>query len=189
MLGFLAENQILGGAILGAGGWLANEFFRRRQERRVQRLERLDTQIREFYGPLFAEVTASEAIWQGFGKALWPEHGFDGYGPDNPVTTEEERERWRTWVREVFMPINLRIEKILMEKADLLEGTAYPKSFQDLLAHIAGYKVVMMRWDAGDFSKHTSLNNWPSGIVEDVTEGLSQAQAEQKRLLTGLGLW
>ncbi|MCB1312048.1 MAG: hypothetical protein KDK29_09245 [Sedimentitalea sp.] len=188
-LELLSRFQIFGGVLLAGIGWLANQFFKRRQERRVWRLDRLDAQIRNFHGPLFAEVTASDAIWQAFrdGLALGP-----GAAPDAaraPELSEAQQESWRRCVREVFMPINLRIEKILLEETDLLDGAAYPQSFRDFLAHLAGYKLLLVQWEAGDLSRHVPATPWPERLLADVTEGLARAQEEQQRLRSGLGVW
>jgi hypothetical protein len=87
-------------------------------------------------------------------------------------------------MREVFMPTNLRLEALIVQNADLLDGTTMPKGFQLLLAHVAGYKAVLKSWDQGDFSQHASVIPFPRQELESlVTEVFLGLKREQVALL------
>ena len=82
---------------------------------------------------------------------------------------------------EVFMPINRRMENVIIENAHLIEGKEMPKSFLDLLAHVEVYKAVMKRWEMNDFSEHASYLNFPEEFRNNVYytyESLKHRQME-----------
>jgi hypothetical protein len=82
---------------------------------------------------------------------------------------------------EIFMPINLRMEKAIIENAHLIEGAEIPQEFLAFLAHIEVYKAVIKKWERGDFSEHTAYENFPEQfrpIVAKTYKALKKRQAE-----------
>ena len=156
----------------------------RSDARRTRALERVDRQIGGFLGPLLAELRANDAAWQGFSRAHWPAHGRSSYFTPDAETSDDEAALFRLWVRTVFMPINERIEALILGNAELLNGLDPPRSFSDFLAHVAGYRATMARWDAGDFGQSTSVNNYDAkALLADVEDLYRQALDEQAVLL------
>jgi hypothetical protein len=138
-------------------------------------------QLRNLYGPLFATLVANDAVWSAFVKNYWPKHGKPSFFTDGSATTEEEKKTWRIWMLSVFEPINARIEKIIVGTGDLLEGDELPQVFADALAHIAAYRATYARWKENDFSEHTSVFNYPDGLlahVEKIYKSLKQLQRQ-----------
>ena len=76
---------------------------------RNERLDRIDRQLRELYGPLFALVSASGEAWSGFRRIYRP--GISSYWRSEPAPTEQEAAAWRLWMVEVFMPLNTRMAR------------------------------------------------------------------------------
>ena len=168
--------------LVPALGFLANEFWKRRQEWRALRVARLEAEIRDLYAPLYSDLLASEAIWSGFRGVFWPAHGGQGYDPDSDRTTDDEREAWRRAVVDTFMPINERIEARLLAQAHLIGLSGMPAPFQAFLVHVAGYRVLIGAWSRGDFRRHASLNNFPVEMIDLVRDRLND-RSEKLRLL------
>lgn len=130
-----------------------------RLTRRKERLDRVDRQLRELYGPLYALMESADKSWRAFRVQI--ERPTGSFWDADTPPTEQERAAWRLWMRHVLMPLNLRIEAVLVERADLLEGNEMPASLLDLLAHIAAYKAVLRGWEEGDYSRHISVIDYP----------------------------
>jgi len=154
--------------VLAFCGYIVTFALQRIQANREAQLARINLQLRNLYGPLYSTLKANQAIWDEFAKNLWPKHGEEGYFGDGTNTTEEEKERWRIWMLEVFEPLNARIEKVILENGDLLDGSEFPDILVDTLAHIAAYRALYPKWREGDFSYHTSLIDYPMGLLEAV---------------------
>jgi hypothetical protein len=91
-------------------------------------------------------------------------------------------------MREVFMPINLRVEEVIVGKADLLDEAEMPLPFLHLVAHVAAYKTVIRRWDQNDFTDNVALLPFPrSDLLAFVRNGFAHLKQEQQRLLGELG--
>jgi hypothetical protein len=85
---------------------------------------------------------------------------------------------------EVFMPLNLEMERVVVEKSDLLEESEMPPSLLQLCAHVEAYKTVIKRWENHDFSEHTSVIDFPAReVAEYVGTRFSVLKDEQMRLL------
>ncbi len=97
--------------------------------------------------------------WEAFRSRYKPEGG--SYWDSARPPTEEEGEAWRRWIQQVFMPLNEKMEQLVITKADLLDSPEMPKCLLDLVAHVEAYSVVIAKWNAGDFHEHRSLINFP----------------------------
>ena len=156
-----------------AGYWITY-LNNLRLSQRKERLTRVNRQLAELYGPLFALSNASRTIWNVFTKEYVPYNS-----PEGRVTTET----WRLWISTVFMPINLRMYELVLAKADLLIESTMPKCLLELCAHIAAYQAVMKRWERNDFSEYTPLIAFPSEVEEYARESFQALKAEQAKLM------
>ena len=143
--------------------------------RRNDRLKRVNRQISDFYGPLFALVHTTNTAWEYF-RQHW--------GTDRPYywpnASAEEAAAWRLWMEEVFMPKNLKMEKIIVENIDLIDEPEIPNCLLDLLAHVAAYKTVVKRWEEGDFREHTTDINFPRDeLLNYVEDKYKKLKAQQ----------
>jgi hypothetical protein len=102
------------------------------------------------------------------------------FGHENPPT-DEELKQWRLWIREVFMPLNIKMEQTIICNAHLIEGVVMPESFKQLLAHIEAYKAVIKRWDLDDYSDHVSFVPFPTNsllnYIKETFDMLKRRQA------------
>lgn len=161
-------------------GYIATYLNNIAVARRKDRLERINLQLRNLYGPLYATDQASRIAWDAFRSRYRPSGSFFR---STPPPTKEELEAWRLWMSEVFMPLNLRMEKIIVENADLILGDQMPDSFLEFIAHVAAYKPVIKKWQSGDYSEHTSFSNYPTEMRQHIVSSYSQLKKEQEIIL------
>lgn len=149
--------------------------------RRKDRLERVDRQLRQLYGPLYALCHATGIAWIEFRKKFRP--GIHYWDPAS-LPTPKEAEAWRTWMTEVFMPLNLEMERTITANADLLVDGEMPECFLRLCAHVAGYKPVLRAWSNQDYSVNASLIDFPRETLgPHVAERYRVLKATQQKLL------
>jgi hypothetical protein len=135
-------------------------FYDLNLARRKDRLDRINNQLRLLYGPLYASDLAAREVWQAF----WRKMDRDPKNPNLRLRklTEAEMSEWRTWVTEVFMPLNERMERAIVENADLFVGNEIPQGLLLLCAHVASYKALRARWKAGDISEASPPIDYPA---------------------------
>jgi hypothetical protein len=87
------------------------------------------------------------------------------------------------------MPLNLLLEKTIVENADLLIEEKIPDCLLLLGAHVSAYKAVLKKWENQDYTEHTSLVNYPwedvCAYVETSFMSLKREQAKLLGLLEG----
>ncbi len=81
------------------------------------------------------------------------------------------------------MPINVRMEKVVLEAADLIEEVEMPAPFVALCAHVEAYRVVIKKWEREDFSEHHGPLNFPTELEEYVSTIYNRLKEEQSQLL------
>jgi len=181
MLQWLSQPSWLTNAfLLAVLGYLAKYVNDLRLARRKDRLDRINRQLSELYGPLFACSMASGIAWSAFRTRYRPGGAF--FSPSAPPT-QAELEAWRAWMTEVFMPLNLRMEQAVTGHADLLREATMPQCLLDLCAHVAAYKPVLAAWAAGTYTEHTSVINFPTDVREYAEKNFKELKAEQTSLL------
>ncbi len=144
------------------------------------KLERVNKQLRNLYGPLYALTQVEKTNWEVFRKHNKPGGGY--WSQENPPTTEEA-EAWRIYISEIDMPRYLHMERVILENSDLIEGDDIPQILLDLSVHIAGYKEVLFRWEQKDFSQNTSYYNYPNEIREYAVKHYQALKLKQLQLL------
>jgi hypothetical protein len=168
-------------AVLAFVGYWATYWNNLRMSQRKDKLERINRQLKELYGPLFALGHASEIAWRSFRHRYRPGRAF--WGVPNDAPTEEEAIAWRLWMAEVFIPIIFKMEELILVNSDLIDDPEMPASFIALCAHIAGYKVVTKKWAEGDFSDNISSINFPKEVQGYVEREYKRLKTEQARLI------
>jgi len=150
-----------------------------RTEARKSKIAFVNEQLKNLYGPLFSLSQASEAAWEKFRGLYRPTGAF--FSPTNPPN-KTELEEWVRWMRVVFTPMNEQMVNTIVEHADLIEGE-FSQSFLEMISHVESYKVVMNKWDDGDFSIFTSIVNYPSGFNAEVKTTFEMLKARQQQLM------
>ena len=167
--------------LLAACGYIAAYVYNLKLAQRKDRLERVNQQLSDFYGPLFALVSSSQSCWEAFRRRYRPGGAF--WDIDSPPTAEEAA-AWRLWMVEVFMPLNVGMADVITQHADLLDQSEMPRVLLDICAHVKAYQPVIKRWELGDFSENTSVIDFPAREVQAfVSEGFRRLKTEQAELL------
>jgi amino acid transporter len=168
--------------VLAVVGYIATYVYGLRLAQRKDRLDRVNRQLSEFYGPLLALVSASQSSWEAFRGRYRPVPR--SFWSDDPPPTAEDQAIWRLWVTEVFMPLNLEMVDVVTHHADLLDERQMPPGLLTLCAHVASYKPVVKQWEKGDFTEHTAVINFPSAeLLLFASEGYSRIKMQQSDLL------
>jgi hypothetical protein len=162
-----------------------------RLAQRNDRLERINHQLSDFYGPLLALTRSSDESWQAFRRRYRPPGGSSFWKNDPPLT-EEDAIAWRLWMTTVFVPLQQRMMDIVLEHADLIEEPEMPPCLLALCAHVAGYQAVLRTWESGNISvareDNISVVNFPSqDLAAYAAAGFSRLKAEQASLLGSTG--
>jgi hypothetical protein len=163
-------------AVLGFIGTYVNNV---RLSQRQARLDRVNRQLSELYGPLLAIRGASTEAFDHFVR----KHGFEPGHYTRGRASEDDLRQWRLWMTTVFMPGNRRLYDLILSKADLLLENDMPPVVLAFCAHVLAYEVVLRRWEDGDFSEHTSLSVWPAAFDDYAKRSFAALKEEQSRLL------
>jgi len=167
--------------LVAVAGYAFKYFHDRAVTRRKDRLDRINLQLRHLYGPLYSIRQASERAWMGFRQKYRPGKSFFR---SSPPPSEEELVAWRLWMAEVFMPLNLQMEKIIVDNGDLIIENEMPGCLLELCAHVDAYKVVVKKWTLSDFSEHIGLSPFPRGeFAAYVDTSYANLKKEQAYLL------
>lgn len=83
-------------------GWVIAYVSKTIHDRRAAKLERVNCQLKDLYGPLYVLLESGDRLWQSFWEHNQPSHGKSYYfGPDVNLT-EVELETWRIWMANVL---------------------------------------------------------------------------------------
>jgi hypothetical protein len=98
--------------LLALSGYLVTYITSLRLTQRKDRLDRINRQLSEFYGPLLALQEAGTRT-------------RDMIPPEQKTTpdfspTKDALAEWRNWMTHTFMPLNRRRSEIVIRHADLL---------------------------------------------------------------------
>lgn len=168
---------------LAVAGYVATYVNGLRLGRRQERLSRVNRQLGEFYGPLFALTEANARIFRALMERTARADGRSPFAHDIPPTPDELAE-WRLWVGAVFLPNIRAMRDVIVTKADLLEESEMPPVLLQMYAHVAGYELVVARWEQGDHSEHQSVVAFPGDeIAAYARAGFTRLKQEQAALL------
>lgn len=168
--------------VLALAGYLITYGNNLRLHKRKARLERVERQLRDLYGPLLSQSEAAHRAWTAFRRRYRP--GHTGYLTGDPPPTEGDLEAWRAWMYLVFQPINEEVADLITHHADLIVEAEMPECLLDIYAHVVGYRPVITAWEKGDFSRHTSLYGHPTQpLLEYARSRYQLLKSEQARLI------
>jgi hypothetical protein len=178
-------------ALFGVGAALVGYFVKYatdiRLAQRNDRLERINRQLSDFYGPLLALTRASDESWQAFRNRYRPP-GNESFWKADPPLTAEDAVVWRLWMTTVFVPVHQQMMELVLAHADLIEEPEMPPCLMALCAHIAGYQAVLKEWERGEISlareDNISVVNFPGRDLADyAAAAFDRLKAQQAELL------
>lgn len=115
---------------------------KRVDDKLVAQLNRLDKQLSDLYGPLYAWYEAGHENATAFRKVFSDDFS---YGNKN----------YRVWAKQVFMRTNANMEELIVNNAELFVGEKIPTPFLKFCLHVAALKVYMAEWDTPGFDPAT----------------------------------
>lgn len=164
-------------------GYLATYLNGLRLAQRQAGLTRVNQQLSDFYGPLFALMEANSRTYDTFAEKYARPDGRDPFRHDAPPT-EQELAEWRTWATTVFIPNIQAMRDVVVTKADLLIEEEMPQALLQLCAHVSGYEITAARWAQGNYEEHLSLISFPGReLREYIRDRFTRLKSEQARLL------
>ena len=185
MLSFVEDNGVLIGLLAAVIGWLITWSLNRVEAARQRRLERVDRQIRDLYGPVYVRLRAMRELWDAFLAEHPRRHGEPSYFIDDGASnTDDEKTRWCLWMSTVFLPMNREARDIVLANMDLFDGHEVPAPVLDFIIHVGGYDAIEAQWNSGDHSRYVSFINFPREFEEFIGEQYKNCLARQGKLLT-----
>ncbi len=124
--------------VLALCGYFYAYFYGKKQEQRKNRLERINRQLDELYGPLLAIVQSNQQAWENFIAKHAGNSSF--YKKENNPTPEEVAE-FHNWMSTVFMPNNDELHTIIKNNTSLLVENEIPGVLLALFAHIMEFRI------------------------------------------------
>ncbi|HTI08084.1 MAG TPA: hypothetical protein VL832_05995 [Puia sp.] len=161
-------------------GYLVKYFNDLALARRKDKLDRINKQLGDLYGPLYSLLKSNEQAWASFRKTYKPGGAY--FDPLNPPN-DEQLAAWRHYMKVVFMPANEKIYDVIVSKSDLLIENDMPACLLKLISHIVVYKAVIKNWELGKIEENTSIINFPDDAREYVYASFEKLKKEQFQYL------
>ncbi|MEU8152727.1 hypothetical protein AB0B94_03560 [Micromonospora sp. NPDC048986] len=161
--------------VVAVFAFLLNQYGQLRLERRQARLSRVNSQLRDLYGPLNAMVDANERIWVVLRQTHLPKSSERG--PEGGDT------EWRRWRDEVLQPANRRMRDLILAHADLVVEVEVPEPLRDFCAHVAAQEIVRVA-EVEEGAREWALIRHPGdAYVSYVRRTFAYLKREQAQLL------
>ena len=137
---FQTTVTIITSVLLAIAGFLFAYFNNLSLEKKKNRLERVNKQLNDFYGPLLAVVQSNQLAWDNFIAKY--DNNPDFYKKkENPAP--QQVAEFHHWMTTVFMPNNERLYEIIINQTSLLEEDRIPKVLLKLVAHVLEFRIIM----------------------------------------------
>lgn len=164
-------------------GYVAAYLNGLRLAQRHERLARVNRQLSDFYGPMFAITEANSRAFEAFAQRNVRPDGRSPFDHEDPPTGEELAE-WRLWVTTVFLPNIRTMRDLVVTHADLLRESEMPPLLLKLCAHVSGYEITAARWAQGRYDQHLSVVSFPSqDLAVYAWDGFTALKRTQAQLL------
>jgi hypothetical protein len=169
-------------------GYVATAVQTLRAQQHRNRVERVSEQLQCLYGPLLACVTASKSSYEAMvrqvsrdsRKKSLTEADFRRAVRESPQGIAARA--YREWIKTVLLPLSERAAQLVINRADLLEGSDIEPQLMQLVAHVSAYKVILHRWEQGG-DEAASAVPYPDAIEAWVLEGFRRLKRRQAGLL------
>ncbi|HML24349.1 MAG TPA: hypothetical protein PKD09_22020 [Aggregatilinea sp.] len=136
----------------------------------LEKRQRLDIQLSEFYDPLFALLSVNHELLMRAGPPSSME-------TDSPNIQQEKREVWDRLAAEVILPNNKRICDIIEQKLHLITSSDDATQYFRFLTHAYVYHVFR------DFPHENYLNfQFPQGFLEHVQLKREEIRATMNKI-------
>jgi len=171
-------------AILPAlAGYLFTYYNTKKADERKAQIDRINTQLREFYGPLLACITATKSAYKAMVRQHSPDGTMQGFvRAVHSTPSGAEGTAYRHWMRHVLQPLNQKAADVIVNHLNLLESTSIHPSLLQFVAHVSSLRVVLRQWEEGDLS-HWSAVTYPDALLEYIENEFKKIKTQQAELL------
>ena len=176
---FSIPSDFLFAVILALLGYFLTYANNIRINKRNERLELVNKQINQFYGPLFVSVNTSDIAYKAYLQKIENRKTIDS----GMSFTDYENKEWEIWLESVFMPLNLFGEKVVLENAYLIREAEMPQCLIDFLTHVSAYKALLKKWESGDKNEVMPLIDFPKELREYIRDSYLELKKEQLHLI------
>jgi hypothetical protein len=165
-------------------------------DQRKRKIEFVDQQIEKLYGPLLALSKATLQANQTLLSHFRP--GASDYFDEHAAPTKADVERWRRWMKVVFQPMNIKMERAIVDNAQLIEGGHIYPAFSDLILHVESYKATITKWKDTDeeqnphfleSTENTAVITFPKGFDDCVEKRFMALRAKRDSLNAAWIVW
>ena len=175
------EAPVLAAVIAGSatilGGLLINFYIRRNEDKtkRLQiKLEFLNKQIEELYGPLYSLIQLIINYWDVQQKIISREG----------LSLESKEQIIKFFRERYFFPLHNQIRKLIKNKFNLIEGIELPKSFWIYLQHstLETTQITILK-ELNIDTQHLKEIPWPKEFEKDIKQTLDLLMLNYNKLL------
>jgi hypothetical protein len=165
-------------------GFLLTHWSTTRQNRVRSQLTRLERQLSQLYGPLYAMTQSNGIAYRAMRDRYDPEHLFDQRTAESIARiSAEQRDIYRLWMITVLQPTSRKACDLLLMHADLLLDETMPVCAMQYFTHVRGYEAVLAQWESGDHAELFSLVPYPQQFTDYVAASFGTLQTQQAKLL------
>lgn len=159
--------------------FVLNQWGQARGERRQARLERVNAQLRDLYGPLKALTDSNEAVWEAMRDSQLPAVGDRRAGGALP---DPEARGWTDWLTHALMPTNRQMRNVIVGNAHLLIEPELPDPLRAFCAHVAALEVALAR-SAGRVPMEPTLIHHPGRSLAEYLDASYAALRQEQEVL------
>lgn len=194
--------SIIASVILALLGHWINRQREMESERRRLRLERLDAQLRDYFGPIAANLLSSKLAFNTLMRT-WSRHTHASPGEtpaakyfrvlrraeklehaSGEIEVEWVRDSWISFHTQIVGPIHKQTMHILQSKSHLYDGS-YSTQMLQFIAHQIEYDLLMLRWAQGEYNMLINTVEFPQGFEATVAKEMARLREEQQDLIVG----
>jgi hypothetical protein len=146
--------------------------------KRRERLDLIDKQLNDFYGPLYVLTEVGRMSYQTLRNKLSDEHAFDR----EPMDESDLRE-WRLWVEYIFVPLNQLQEDLIIRNAHLIREATFPELLLQFITHASLYKTMVEKWKRGDYQEYLPVIDYPIELGNYAAQSYQTLKEEQLALI------
>ncbi|NKE44405.1 hypothetical protein HB662_06420 [Roseomonas frigidaquae] len=193
-------------ALLAGIGVNWNLARQRKDAARKYSRERIEAQIRDYYGPLHALNAAGEEAFLSFkNRFLFDDRESDRkviaqadfFADASKLPDQAQLKAWMLWTQEIFLPLNERRQDIILRLHHLSVQSEIPPSFAAFLAHAQAFRATVANWKAGGIDERTGRSRsdfcpalpFPAAFDREVAATLKALEAERVKLLQQEARW
>jgi hypothetical protein len=165
--------------IVAALVFLLNQYAQLRAEQRQSHLARVNSQLRELYGPLYALIDVNEQIWQALRSGGLPEK--------NERSRDTLATEWRKWLDGALMPANIKMRDLIVANGDLILEESFPEPLRKFCAHVGCCEALLSRTVQSGIADQVYISHPGAEYVDYIRSSFALLKSEQQRLLGAEG--